>query len=238
MTHNSENVLAAADRMERRSDRQAAEAQRMALARLEQARATRGRVHDEIFHDGGHTRLVRRVTTTAGKLVQAGKIDRGLKASLEEFARLVAVALGAATIDGDDSTSSCVSQYDPTSGGGSFGPRSMGDRRLQALEVLARVRRYIPNELVRTFTEIVAEEVGSLMNPARSLARVGESRGYMHKQASAAGGVEVAIMIELIAHLMQLPEVRAVTETTMRVTMSQKSRKNVAQLRISEELAA
>lgn len=235
-TTNADNVTEAADRMERRENSKVAEATRMALARREQAKDIRGRVRDEILHEGGRTRMVKRVSTTADKLVSNGKINRGHKSTLETFAMLIAEALGCATLDGDDATSRLTSQYEPAGGSG-YGPRSVSDRRLTALNALRKVRANIPPELVRTFIEVAAEEVGALIGKPRTLESIGHERGYLHKQASAAGGVEVSITIELVCHLMrQLDGIAA--DNNPRATMSQERRKQLTHQGLLEELAA
>lgn len=237
MTKNSGNAIAAGDRIERLENAKAGEAQRMALARLEKAKAMRNRVTDVVVREDGRTFTRKKVTTTVDRLCGSGKIDKGLRGTIDVFAQLFAEALGMATVDGDDSSNRLTASYEG-GGGGGFGSRTVPDRTLDAMTILRRIYATIPPQLQRTFSEIAHEEIGALVGKPRTLAQIGSERGYLsEKQASACGGTEVAITAELIAHLVRLFGAAA-AETGTRVTLSQQTPKTLTRQGVLEGVAA
>jgi hypothetical protein len=186
-----------------RADRTAAEAQRVAVAKIERAKALKANVKSEVIHEGGRSRTVHKVKTTAQKLMESGKLSKDLKNQLDAFSMVVARALGAAVDDGEDSTSRLTAQYEGMSGG-AFGSKTLSDKVIDARTELREIGRLIPPEMQEVFVQVVGEEVGSLIGKPKTLDQLGEMRGYLHKQASASGGTQVYDVVALIAHLAKM----------------------------------
>lgn len=187
----------------RRRERSEEERQRISKAKRKQENQQRGRIKTETIVTDGRTHTVKRVQTTASKLMNSGKLPRDLYNQLRAFSELVAQALGVAVHDGEDSTSRLISQYEGISGG-SFGSRTPRDSVIDARTELREIGQLIPPQLQEVFVMIVGEEVGSLMSKPKTLDQIGEARGYHHKQASASGGTQVHDVVALVCHLAKM----------------------------------
>lgn len=193
----------AAETKSLRESRKDDELARVSKAKEKRRRELTGAQKVEVLHTDGRSRTVKRVNTTASKMMTSGKLPRDLYNQLTAFARVVARALGAAVDDGDDSTSRLTAQYDGMPGG-AHGSKTPSDSILDARTALREIGRLIPPELQAVFVQIVGEEVGSFMGKPKTLDQLGDARGYHHKQASASGGTQVYDVIALIAHLAKL----------------------------------
>jgi hypothetical protein len=187
----------------RRRERTDEERARVNAAKRKKDNHHRGRIKSETIVTEGRTHTVKKVQTTASKLVNSGKLSKDLYNQLTGFAQLVAQALGVAVHDGEDSTARQISQY-ADAGGGSFGSRTLKDSIIDARTELREIGQLIPPQLQEVFVQIVGEEVGSLMSKPMTLDQIGEMRGYHHKQASASGGTQVFDVVALVCHLARM----------------------------------
>jgi hypothetical protein len=166
--------------------------------------------HDEVLEIDGHRRLVRRRATACSDLYRRGKIAPRLMTAFDEVVKAGAQALGAATEDHHRSTSKLISGYDGMALTGStalieriggqpswFSPH---DSQLEATRLLKHVLDRLPPEMRDVFEACLREEIGAQTEKALTLTELGQQRGYLHKQASAAGGVVVADMVAIVAH--------------------------------------
>jgi hypothetical protein len=175
--------------------------------RIEHTRTTKiesftSRTDRLVLSTDGHTREVRKVATTIAKLEKSGTLTRDLTIYLQQFAQRCAEGQGAATEDGDDSTSKLTSSYEP-SGGAAFASKTPSDRQLSGLHWSQLMRMRIPRELMSVYDQIINEETAGWHDRARTLAAIGESIGYNHKQSSAAGGALVYAVCTLISHFVK-----------------------------------
>ncbi len=155
-----------------------------------------------VLRTDNHTREVRKVATTIAKLEKSGTLTRDLTIYLQQFAQRIAEGQGAATEDGDDSTSKLTSAYEP-GGGTAFASKTPSDRQLSGLHWSQLMRVRIPRELMPVYDQIINEETCGWHDRARTLATIGESIGYNHKQSSAAGGALVYAVCTLISHFVK-----------------------------------
>lgn len=160
------------------------------------------RIAVTVMEEGGKKRTVKRLMTTADKMMQNKLLPKVLKSAIDGFALLVADGYGVATTDGQDSTSRLTCSYEPMSGSG-YGSKTLSDTMLNGLSAYKSMRSRVPAGMLQTFDQIVGEETGNLKTPRRTLAQIGEDAGYTHKQASSAGGMQVICVAELIAHYMK-----------------------------------
>jgi hypothetical protein len=175
------------------------EIERVEATRTDKIESFKTRSDKLVLRTDGHTREVRKVATTIAHLEKHGNLTKDLAIYLHKFAQRVADGHGAATEDGDDSTSRLTASYE-AGGGGSFGSKTYSDRRLDGLRVLQEMKKRIPRELMPVFDQIVNEETSGWHDRKRTLAEIGEMIGYKHKQQSAAGGALVYAVVALIAH--------------------------------------
>jgi hypothetical protein len=186
-----------------RAERQAEEQKRVAQAKAKRKKHLEGRQQTQVMSTDGRTHTVKRVKTTASKMVETGKLPRDLYTQLAAFAAIVARALGAAVEDGQDSTSRLTAQYEGVPGG-TFGSKTLSDSVIDARTELREIGRLIPPEMQECFVQVVGEEVGSLLGKPLTLDQLGEKRGYHNKQASASGGTQVYDVVALLTHLAKL----------------------------------
>jgi hypothetical protein len=155
-----------------------------------------------VLDTDNHTREIRKVATTISRLEKSHRLTRELAGYLHTFAQRVAEGLGAATEDGDDSTSRLTSAYEPM-GGGSFGSKTPSDLQLTGTMCLQEMKKRVPKELLSIFNQIVDEETEGWHDRRRSLKEMGEELGYQDSQASAAGGALVHAVTCLVAHFIR-----------------------------------
>lgn len=183
--------------------------------RVEETRTTKiksftSRTDRLVLSTDGHTREVRKVATTVAKLEKDGRLTRDLAIYLHNFAQRVAEGHGAATEDGDDSTSRLTSSYEPGNSGG-FASRTPSDRQLTGIHCLQAMRMRIPRELMPIFDQILNEETAGWHDRRKTLSEIGQMIGYKHKQESAAGGALVYAVTCLIAHFCRDNRILAVS---------------------------
>ncbi len=185
-----------------RITRKGEEYERIEHTRTTKIRQFTARTDKLVLTTDSHTREVRKVATTVARLEKDGRLTRDLAIYLHKFAQRVADGHGAATEDGDDSTSRMTSAYEPGSGG-KFGSKTPSDRQLTGLACLQEMKKRIPRELMSIFEQIVNEETEGWHDRKKTLSEIGQMIGYRHKQESAAGGALVYAVTCLIAHFMR-----------------------------------
>ena len=196
-------ILLREQTVERRRIRKADEEERIETIRTTMLKATRRRTGRVILETEGHKREARKVITLTSTLEKQGKLPRDLTLQLQEFAKLVANGMGAATEDTHDSSNHMTSPYEPVATLSGYGSRTPADRQLTGMGALQAMNNRVPPELIPIFNQIVDEEVGDHHPFARTLAELGERLGYKHKQTSAAGGALVYAVTCIIAHFMR-----------------------------------
>lgn len=145
-----------------RRSRQAKEAQRVAGAKDVKAKQEAAQSGVTVMTEGGKSRTVKRMKTTASKMRDAKTLSRELYNHLQAFALLCAAGTGAAILDQHDSTSRMTGPYEPYAPGGGFGSKTLSDRQLAGISAFKEMRRRIPQEMMHAYCQVVGEEIGSL----------------------------------------------------------------------------
>jgi len=180
--------------------RKADERRKVSAVRLGKAKADKKRVSTMTIVDGKEKITVKKIATTCDKMVENGTLPKTLKQALDMFCILVGDGHGAATEAGHDSSNRMTCGYEPMSTGGGFGSKTPSDRQMNGLRAWKTMKKRVPAELMMTFMQVVGEETGNLTVPRRTLAQIGEDRGFRYKQSSSAGAMEVIAVLSLIAH--------------------------------------
>ncbi len=179
------------------------EYERVETTRTKKIKQFTERTDKLVLRTDNHTREVRKVATTIAKLEKGNRLSRDLAIVLHQFARRVADGHGAATLDGDDSTSRLTSQYEPIGTKSGFGSRTPSDAQMDGLRCLQEMKKLVPKQLKRIFDQIVNEETSGWHDRPRTLSEIGQEIGYQDSQASAAGGALVHAVCCLIDHFMR-----------------------------------
>lgn len=185
-----------------RRGRKQAEKRSIATVKLGKERDDKRRVSMMTIEDGQTKITVKKVKTTIDKMITAGQMPKRMKQHVDAFSILVADGYGVATAIGHDSSNRLTCSYEPMSGSG-FGSKTPSDRQLDGLTAYRQMHSRIPAEMMQTFMQIIGEETGNMRVERRNLAQIGESNGFTHRQASAAGAMEILAVCFLIAHFMR-----------------------------------
>lgn len=180
--------------------RKADEKRSLATVKHGKAKADKKRVSMVTIEHGKEKITVKKIATTCDKMVENGTLPKTLKQALDMFAIMVGDGHGAATELGHDSSNRLTCGYEPMSTGGGFGSKTVSDRQMNGIKAMKLMTKRVPAELMQTFLMVVGEETGDLRVPRRTLAQIGEDRGFRYKQSSSAGAMEVIAVLSLIAH--------------------------------------
>lgn len=182
--------------------RRVEERRRVKAVRAEKAKASKKRVTMTTVKDGNSNRSVKKIRTTADKMLTSGSLPKYLKTALDAFSIMVADGWGVATEEGHDSTSRQTCTYEPMTGSG-YASKTLSDRQLDGLAAWRILESRMPEELKPTFCQLIGEETGNLTLARRTQSEIGESRGFKYKQASSAGAMEIICVCMLINHYLK-----------------------------------
>jgi hypothetical protein len=138
-----------------------------------------------------NAKVVKTVKTTADLMQERGILPKNLRWALDTFSAAVAEAMGVQVQDGGTGSHKMIADYSGMPGG-SYGPREVPDRVLQARYLWRTVEQQMPAELMAVAEQLVSEETGLLQGRPASLAQYGEKMGYKGDKQTATAGATLA----------------------------------------------